>query len=185
MSLAGIALYTERAALFSLLIGGIWLGAEALKCRGRHVAFSLRRSAVRLVLVCYLAALIEITVLRGGGTLRGFWRLPFRTVRAVPFETTIGEWRGGLWRFCYHVIGNLLWFAPLGFLWPKIRPNTRAARVAALAAMCSLGIEGAQWLLRSGTTDVDDVILNVCGALLGYGLSLILKRRGMRKEGGS
>ncbi|MBD0844131.1 MULTISPECIES: VanZ family protein [unclassified Streptomyces] len=72
--------------------------------------------------------------------------------------------------------GNVLLGVPFGVLAPVLAPKARGAlRVLLLTATVMLLVEFAQGALVTGRAfDVDDVILNTTGALLGY---LLLGRR--------
>ncbi|MCT7353552.1 VanZ family protein [Streptomyces sp. 15-116A] len=72
--------------------------------------------------------------------------------------------------------GNILLGVPFGILTPVVAPRTRGfLRVLLLTAVVMLLVEFAQGALVTGRAfDVDDVILNTGGALLGY---LLLGRR--------
>ncbi|MEU6546925.1 VanZ family protein [Streptomyces sp. NPDC046859] len=72
--------------------------------------------------------------------------------------------------------GNLLLGVPFGVLVPIVAPRTRGVlRVLLLTATVMLLVEFAQGALVTGRAfDVDDVILNTSGALIGY---LLLGRR--------
>ncbi|WP_239135136.1 VanZ family protein [Streptomyces sp. SID12488] len=72
--------------------------------------------------------------------------------------------------------GNLLLGVPFGILMPVIAPRTRGVlRVVFLTAFVMLMVEVAQGALITGRAfDVDDVILNTTGALIGY---LLIGRR--------
>ncbi|MGV9910874.1 VanZ family protein [Streptomyces tendae] len=72
--------------------------------------------------------------------------------------------------------GNILLGVPFGVLVPVVAPRTRGVlRVLLLTAVAMLLVESAQGVLVTGRAfDVDDVILNTAGALLGY---LLLGRR--------
>ncbi|MCT9081339.1 VanZ family protein [Streptomyces fulvoviolaceus] len=72
--------------------------------------------------------------------------------------------------------GNLLLGVPFGLLVPVLAPRTRGIlRVLLLTAIVMLLVECAQGALVTGRAfDVDDVILNTTGALVGY---LLLGRR--------
>ncbi len=70
-----------------------------------------------------------------------------------------------------NIAGNLLLLAPIGVLLPLL--FTRVRRPLALvwrAAAISLTIEFIQFISRSRTVDIDDVILNVVGAAAGFAL---------------
>jgi glycopeptide antibiotics resistance protein len=72
--------------------------------------------------------------------------------------------------------GNLVLGIPFGVLVPVLAPGTRGIlRVLLLTAIVMLMVEFAQGALVTGRAfDVDDVILNTTGALVGY---LLLGRR--------
>ncbi|MDQ0936457.1 VanZ family protein [Streptomyces turgidiscabies] len=72
--------------------------------------------------------------------------------------------------------GNLLLGVPFGILVPVVAPRTRGVlRVLFLTATVMLMVEVAQGALITGRAfDIDDVILNTTGALVGY---LFLGRR--------
>ncbi|MEV5427350.1 VanZ family protein [Streptomyces cellulosae] len=72
--------------------------------------------------------------------------------------------------------GNILLGVPFGVLAPVVAPRTRGfLRILVLTAVVMLLVEVAQGLLVTGRAfDIDDVILNTAGALLGY---LLMGRR--------
>ncbi len=72
--------------------------------------------------------------------------------------------------------GNILLGVPFGMLLPVLLPQARGlVRVAAVTAVVMTLVELIQGSLVTGRAfDVDDVILNTAGALLGY---LVLGRR--------
>ena len=165
MNFKGIALYSGRALAFAALVCLLY-GAYCL----------LRKKKLRfghLLAVGYLAALIQITVLRGGvdwpKVLEGVRTMP----QLVPLKTTVGEVKAGLWPLVYHTAGNMGWFVPLGMLLRRKRP----LRVLIIGAALSAGIEIMQFLLMTGMTDIDDVILNALGALAGWILIRCIKKK--------
>lgn len=72
--------------------------------------------------------------------------------------------------------GNVLLGVPFGVLVPVVAPRTRGLlRVLLLTAVVMLLVEFAQGALVTGRAfDIDDVILNTTGALIGY---VLLGRR--------
>ncbi|RYY93772.1 MAG: hypothetical protein EOO11_19155 [Chitinophagaceae bacterium] len=68
-----------------------------------------------------------------------------------------------------NVGGNLLGFLPFGLLLPLVAPRFRqAGRLAAAALALSTSFEGFQLLTGVGAFDVDDLMLNGAGAVLGF-----------------
>ena len=159
MIVSHILFYSLRAAAFAAVVCALY----ALVCavRGRK----LRPG--RLASLAYLAALIQITVIRGGVNWAQVLTATRDAPRMVPLQTTMEELRAGAWPLIYHVVGNLAWFVPLGVL--LRRKNALAALLAGAGA--SVCIELMQYLLMTGVTDVDDVLFNALGALLGWALA--------------
>ena len=65
---------------------------------------------------------------------------------------------------------------PLGLLVPRLWPQRRLGTVTALGLGLSLLVEACQYLLGTGVPDVDDLLLNTLGAMLGYGLHCLHRR---------
>lgn len=78
------------------------------------------------------------------------------------------------------VLGNVLLFLPLGFVTAgALRgrpPVRRLAAAAGFGALLSAGIEGLQLLVPGRATDVDDVIFNGLGTLVGASILLVGER---------
>ena len=71
--------------------------------------------------------------------------------------------------FILNLIGNLLVFFPVGFLMPLWRnKKTGGIYVAAVAFLFSLCIETLQLVTKVGVFDVDDLLLNTLGGLVGW-----------------
>ena len=97
--------------------------------------------------------------------------VPFRTIKLYLrlLENPARPW---LMRLAHvNLLGNVLLFIPLGIFPPLLHPNMRRIwKTILLAAGIMPAVALAQMLLLVGTCDVDDLILNVTGAALGYGL---------------
>lgn len=98
-------------------------------------------------------------------------------INLVPFRT-IGRFR----RLGYgdlsvlNLLGNVLIFAPIGFFPPLLWRRWQSPwKTALLGFACSFFIEFFQ-LFIARQTDVDDLILNTAGAVLGYAMFAVLRR---------
>lgn len=79
------------------------------------------------------------------------------------------------WSFI-NLFGNMALFIPFGLFLPLLFPNPDAAWKIILSGLClSLSIEIWQLFLPRAS-DVDDLILNISGTLVGYLLFLLIKR---------
>jgi glycopeptide antibiotics resistance protein len=103
---------------------------------------------------------------------------PFPWVNIVPFETIRGALRFGLdWQPGRVLVGNVLAFAPFGVFLPVIWPRWRSLLSVVMAGLgISLALETVQLGLSMlvgapyRVADIDDIIINVLGVALGYGL---------------
>ena len=76
-----------------------------------------------------------------------------------------------------NLLGNLALLAPLGIFLPVLFDWTRRVfKVLAIGALVSLTIESFQLALAVRVFDIDDVIINTLGALLGFGVFAALNR---------
>jgi glycopeptide antibiotics resistance protein len=76
-----------------------------------------------------------------------------------------------------NVIGNTAMFIPIGIIWPSVFRNLdTAVKVIAAGVGFSLCIEIFQLPFFERTSDIDDLILNSLGYLIGYGICLLVKQ---------
>ena len=130
---------------------------------------SKRGGLVLSLFVIWLAALFRITVFRDGCFSHG---LCSGRVEWVPFLYLAKLLRIGYYRyFCYLFFGNLIWFVPAALL---CLLGVSRLRAICFAFALSVLIETLQYLLGSGVTEVEDVILNTLGAALG---TLLIPRK--------
>ena len=64
-------------------------------------------------------------------------------------------------------MGNIAIFIPLGIYIPLLINKKSIFTNSAIVALISLCVEIVQYILAIGTADVDDIILNTIGGLLG------------------
>jgi glycopeptide antibiotics resistance protein len=77
--------------------------------------------------------------------------------------------RLGLESFVVNILGNILAFAPFGFLLPLLNKRYRKFFfVAFLGLLFSVSVEAVQLLLKVGIFDVDDILMNTIGGIMGY-----------------
>lgn len=78
-----------------------------------------------------------------------------------------------------NLAGNIILFMPFGMLLPLVHPATaKWWKVLLVSLLLSLFIESVQLVAAVGIFDVDDLILNTCGGLLGYLIGGAIWKRG-------
>ena len=93
--------------------------------------------------------------------------VPFREIiRFFTYRELIG-----MKAFFENLFGNILAFVPFGFMMPILNKECRkTARIILLTFLLSLIVENIQLVIRIGSFDVDDLILNTLGGTLGIGI---------------
>ena len=91
--------------------------------------------------------------------------IPFKTIiEYVKHVHSFDDW------FFKNLACNILMFMPFGFLAPLFIKRNKVWQILIYAIITSILIEVLQVLLGVGTGDIDDVILNAVGALIGFGV---------------
>lgn len=153
--------------LYGLALGLLIVGsAIAFIKRGRNKGL---RVSAGLFLLFYVVVLFCSTV---------FFR---RTMGA-----TTRNWYDPLWHYRLigqgkvllfpEVIMNVVVFVPIGLALGLAFRKAKGWQAIMAGTGISVGIELLQWLFRKGFADVDDVIHNTLGCVVGYLLYRVLKR---------
>jgi glycopeptide antibiotics resistance protein len=147
---------------------------------GKHV--SNRRELLLLLFVVYVASVASITIVPLPEFERDHFSSPH--INLIPLGTTIkgiantftdNQPMVVLINVATNFFGNLIMFMPLGFMLPLLNEKyINQKKIFKTAALCSLSIETIQLLSMSfgiyRYVDIDDIILNTAGAVVGYGI---------------
>jgi glycopeptide antibiotics resistance protein len=106
-------------------------------------------------------------------------------INFIPFKSIIWYTTGfehiNLNTIIYNTLGNIIIFIPLGFFLIYLVKRIKSlGSVLLVSVAISLFIEVSQLVLRLGQGDVDDILLNTVGALIGYFLFKLTSGIGMR-----
>jgi glycopeptide antibiotics resistance protein len=137
----------------------------------------------------YLIILLQVSLISLGGTDRNLY-FARREIHLIPFENTyrgFKELNDNIYRidskqvpyYWYllfrNIVGNLLLLIPWGFLIPIIFEINSRKILLFSTFFLSLFIEAVQYIFILGVADVDDIIYNLLGALLGFYFFRLLK----------
>ena len=129
------------------------------------------RLLVNTLMYAYLSLVLYFTMMPVVVSIPSMLDHPYTPMNLVPFiDVSLG--RGDFFR---QVLLNVIMTMPFGFLFPLTRD--RRARFGATVFSCflmSLGIELLQPFFDR-SSDVTDLITNVTGGVLGYGLYALFK----------
>lgn len=120
--------------------------------------------AVYLLILCYFLFFSELMGRTTGQGEYAYNLVPFREIGRF-----LRHWRViGLKMTIVNLAGNILCFVPFGLLIPyNFRHMRHPAGAATLSCLFSVAIETVQLLFQVGCFDVDDILLNTFGGLLG------------------
>lgn len=126
-----------------------------------------------LGLSLYLMFLLYLTLLSpsyGRGSFhRAYEIVPFKNVITSIINNNISALK-------VNIMGNIAAFVPMGFLVPLSFFNLKSVKkVLLISLITTLFIELMQFILAVGVTEIDDVILNTFGALIGFMFMKIMK----------
>ena len=176
----GLIFYMFRRAVPPALIGldaGAALLVPLNRRRLREGARFPRGQAVAiLLLLCYLGGLASVTLMNRMESGMGMG------IQLRPFLAFWEAWNAFTLQVWLNPLLNVAMFLPLGVLLPlAVKRFQRWYWMLAAGAGISLVIEGLQHFLSRGQADVDDLICNTLGAMLGYCLvMLFLSLKGKR-----
>lgn len=137
------------------------------------------RPALWTVFIIYCFILVYVLFL-SRGTRVGFTYAEYmqRFTNFIPFKTIIEyvqRYSNGYWRLAtLNLLGNLALFVPMGMALPCLfKKLNRFWKVILTVLGMVVIVELVQGVLRVGSIDIDDVIFNVVGAMVGYGIIMI------------
>ena len=101
-----------------------------------------------------------------------------KEISLVLFET---------WGHSFHMhamfIENIIMFIPFGLLAPMVFERMRKVRFCVfIGFLCSCGIELSQLITQRGYCQLDDVVTNTVGMLVGWGIWKMLSSVGMAEN---
>ena len=160
---------------------------SALKTEDAGIRHKIMRNRIFALFLFYIILIVDFTLIDDAlgrdifGGLKWntaeFYRYINESTNLIPFETLklfINALKNGtlpFWSVFENIFGNFAAFMPLPFftvcLFKRIN---RWYSVLAVTLTSVLLIELLQLLLLTGSSDIDDVILNVSGAMLFYAL---------------
>ena len=147
-----------KVILIALLIANVLLAAlkKSFNIRWNKLLAQLS------ILLAYLSTIFSFTVLARMDRY-------CREIEIIPFYSIYGMLILEDYTFLIGVILNVLMFVPVGVCCKNLIKNKYVMFVVSVAL--SLFIEINQFVFRRGVFEIDDVICNTIGALIGYNIS--------------
>ena len=131
------------------------------------------------IFIIYFVLLIKIVLFKYRGLVATCENLiagelsGFHSYNIIPFqailEFTKMMFSGHFSRGFNNIVGNVFVFAPFGYFIPLIYKKCQNIKIVILAGFfASLFFEICQYFLYLGSADIDDIILNLLGVILGF-----------------
>ena len=169
--------YIEKMAPYMLLALPIIAACRLYvirKIKDRGGKTTICHEAGVFIFLLFMAGLASITIVPrdSSGALTGLTVFKgFSRVNLIPFRILKESWavtvrtKSSVYAMI-NITGNLVMFMPIGFFVSLLWENDSAKKAA---------IECSQLFLCRGT-DIDDLWLNTVGALMGYGVFLLIMK---------
>ncbi len=136
----------------------------------------MRKKVIFTIFVLYIIILLRLTVFRSSFSFSNLFK---GQIDLVPFDEIFTLLISKPFYFFYLFLGNIAWFVPFGYFLDK-QLHFSMLKILFLGFLLSLFIEVMQFVLATGYSEVEDLILNTLGAYLGWLLSRVAA--GFRKN---
>ena len=173
-------------ATMVVLISVLWILVRiTVNCKNKTICWK-RELQLMLVYIC-IVVVVRFTFFPFGKVDGAVQPLEFDMANAFPPRI---NWVPFVYLFDYPVfrealinlIGNTAMFIPLGIVWPAVfRELDTHTKAIAAGVGTSLLIEILQLPFYVRCSDIDDLILNSAGYLMGYGIHLLVKALRQRR----
>jgi len=151
------------------------------------------RGCCYIIFIVYFILLTKIILFKYSGLLSTFDRLitgelnGFRSYNMIPFQSicefTKMMFNGYFSRGFHNIVGNILVFVPFGYFLPLLFKKWQNGKIVILAGfLVSLFFEICQYFLYLGSADIDDILLNLLGVILGYLFYQAMKKITYKKQ---
>ncbi len=139
-----------------------------------------KRIIVFVVLLVYIAIIVKVLVFKNGINFNSHGAInvePFYTIK--NYTLAMKNSNISVKDYLYNIIGNIIIFIPFGIVLPYIMFGMKRLNTLFVGFLFVLLIEGVQFIASLGVFDIDDIILNVTGVMIGIIIySLAIRIRG-------
>ena len=151
---------------------------EIRKSKNENEKIKIKKFWTITLFCMYCISLISILFLKNEYRLidttyniNPFSREHFETVNIIPFKTIVDFFNN--WNikvFILNIGVNILLFMPMGIFIPSLFKNNikNLGQFILIMFIISLTVEIMQFITFRGSADIDDIILNVFGAVISY-----------------
>ncbi len=166
--------------VFIVMLG--WILVKSFCC-AKNGTINLQYEAVQLLFLINLIVIVRFTFhpfSKVDGQIQPLifdaaTAFPFR-VNLIPFVTMF-DYDGSIRDILINIPGNIAMFIPTGIMLPLIYKNMDSMKKVVLTGLLiSLCIEIIQLPFSVRASDIDDLILNTIGCLIGWSITALVRR---------
>lgn len=119
--------------------------------------YNIYEEILSLIFIVYVLCLFHVV---------SYQDVNYGTNNFIPFKEMF-RYDVGSYKFIKNIVGNILLFLPYGFFVSYYLKNKKVYPILILSGIVSFTIETVQYYIGR-VFDIDDIILNVIGAIIGY-----------------
>ncbi|GAA0696431.1 hypothetical protein GCM10008904_00410 [Paraclostridium ghonii] len=142
------------------------------------------KQILNIIFLIYLLILIKIILFKTNSfidLLKGNTSAGYRGANLMPFKTIFTFFdttkHFSFLRAISNTLGNIAIFLPLGYLLPILTKKiNNIYKVFLVSILVSIAFESLQYIFYLGSLDIDDVILNTLGGVIGYIIYYFIKK---------
>ncbi len=192
MNSGSILGYFFQAVPITCIVGVVYIGIRIAYIKHQKRSIVWLDELMKLLFACYLTGLLSLVVLPANfwldffdGLFFGWWEemgpvfsyggfnLVPSIIKVFGGELILGSWVKTM------LLGNIAMFLPFGFFIPFVTKKVNRKNVFILAVIVPITVELLQ-LILGRSFDIDDLICNFIGIVVGYFVALTLKGIGKK-----
>jgi Glycopeptide antibiotics resistance protein len=166
-------MFTINFLIYLAIVLPIWAVYRIFVLNKNKKMNSVREIMINMFLI-YLLGVVYLTFFSKG--IRPYNWHP--SVNVIPIKETISMIKKCPWSVSFvNLAGNILLLLPVGIFVPTLFKKTRSMKkVISTGFLISLSIEITQLLTGLRICDIDDLILNTIGTMMGYIFYVLIRK---------
>ena len=130
--------------------------------------FCFYKELIALSFIIYILCLFQVVTFQDNNNISSNNLIPFKEMFRYDLGSRL---------FLKNVLGNIIMFLPYGFFTSYFLKEKKLLPIFILTAVASLTIESTQ-LMIGRVFDIDDILLNIVGGILGHYLYIVILKIG-------
>jgi len=147
-----------------------------MKSRRKH-GFQFMTILYFLIVFCMCVSRFNVIMTIMGGQLTRV-----EEINLLPFHSIRENLKYGRSPVSWDMLYNMVMFVPFGVIYCYYQKNFRVYKAVGMSCLTTFFIESAQLVLKTGVVDIDDLIVNTIGSLVGIFFYIALQKMLQRAQ---